>query len=160
MTLITVSSLWIACDGSVTASTPAVPLKRPDDLGGVAQGDGRAPVGGRHLGLRGGLEDVGGQQLAGLGEVPGLVPVLAGLAARSCSWASWVPTASICWLVALGSIQTVTLVPRSRVPVALAAPWRSSRAAPTSDSDTATVRTAAIVISRLRHRFDAVSRTT
>ena len=70
------------------------------------------------------------------------------------------PTAAISWELASGSIQTVTWVPRSRVPVALAEPWRSSSAAPTSDSETATVRTAAMVMSRLRHRFDAVSRTT
>ena len=78
----------------------------------------------------------------------------------SFSWDSWVPTAAISCALASGCIQTVTWVPRSSVPVALADPWRSSSAAPTSDSDTATVRTAAIVMRRLRHRFDAVSRTT
>ena len=44
--------------------------------------------------------------------------------------------------------------------VAWATPWRRRSDAPTSDNDTATVSTAAMVISRLRHRFDAVSRAT
>ena len=69
-------------------------------------------------------------------------------------------TAAISWALALGSIQTVTWVPRSSAPDAFAEPCRSRSAAPTSDNDTATVRMAAMVISRLRHRFDAVSRTT
>ncbi len=81
--LMTVSSLWIVCCGSVTVSTPAVPVEGADHLGRVGQCNGGAPVGGRHLGLGRGLEDVGGQQLAGLGEVAGLVPVLRRAAARS-----------------------------------------------------------------------------
>ena len=63
-------------------------------------------------------------------------------------------------MLAAGSIHTVTCVPRSHWPDAFAAPCRSSRAAPTKVSETATVRMAAIVIKRLRHRFDAVSRAT
>ena len=39
-------------------------------------------------------------------------------------------------------------------------PAGATSAAPTKVSETATVSTAAIVISRLRHRFDAVSRAT
>ena len=73
---------------------------------------------------------------------------------------SWVPTASISRALAVGFIQTMTWVPRCHSTSALAAPCLSSRAAPTRESETATVSTAAIVISRLRQRLDAVSRTT
>ena len=76
------------------------------------------------------------------------------------SWEISVPTALISWALAWGSIHTVTWVPRSHSPDAFAAPWRSNSAAPTRVSDTATVRMAATVISRLRHRFEPVSRAT
>ncbi len=62
-------------------------------------------------------------------------------------------------LDAAGCIQTVTLVPCCHCEVAWAALCFNSRAAPTRDSETATVRTAAIVIMRFRQRFDNVSLT-
>ena len=69
-------------------------------------------------------------------------------------------TAWISCVLAFGCIHTVTWVPRSHCPDALAAPCRNKRAAPTKVSETATVRTAATVMRRFRHRFDAVSRAT
>ncbi len=57
----------------------------------------------------------------------------------------------------MGCIQTVTLVPCCHSTDAWAALCLSSSAEPTSDSETATVRTAAMVIMRLRHRLLKVS---
>ena len=59
-----------------------------------------------------------------------------------------------------GLSHTMTSTPCAHWVVAWATPWRSRSDAPTSDNDTPTVSTAAMVMSRLRHRFDAVSRAT
>ena len=71
-----------------------------------------------------------------------------------------------CWMVVRwadpipGSRKTSTFTPCCHLVVALETAWRSNSDAPTSDSDTATVRMAAMVIRRLRHRLEAVSRAT
>ena len=59
-----------------------------------------------------------------------------------------------------GSSQMMASTPWAHCVVAWATPWRRSSEAPTSDNETPTVSTAAMVMSRLRHRFDAVSRAT
>src|SRR5664280_1244600 len=61
--------------------------------------------------------------------------------------------------VALGCIQMLTRVPCCHVRDACAALCFSRSADPTSESDTATVKTAAIVIIRLRQRLEKVSLT-
>ena len=69
------------------------------------------------------------------------------------------PIAAISECEAWGSIQTMTWVSFCHEAEAFEAPWRMSRARPTRVSETVTVKMAAIVMRRLRQRFDAVSRT-
>ena len=71
--------------------------------------------------------------------------------------ASWLWTLEISLDDAAGSIQTVTRVPCCHCAEAWAALCFNKRAEPTSESDTATVSTAAMVIMRLRQRFPSVS---
>jgi hypothetical protein len=71
--------------------------------------------------------------------------------------ANWLCTLEISFCEAVGSIHTVTRVPCCHCADAWAALCLRSKADPTSDSDTATVKTAAIVIIRFRQRFPVVS---
>ena len=61
---------------------------------------------------------------------------------------------------AAGFTQTMAWTPFCHCSVALDAPCLRSRAEPTRARETATVRMAATVISRLRHRLVAASRET
>ena len=73
---------------------------------------------------------------------------------------SWCSMALICSDVTSGFMKIESSTPPFHCTVAFWTPWRSRRAPPTSPSDTATVRIAAEVISRLRLRLIAVSRAT
>ncbi len=74
-----------------------------------------------------------------------------------CRFASCVLIEEISPAEAVGAIHTVTRVPCCHCTDACAALCLRSRAPPTSDSETATVNTAAIVIMRLRQRLLRVS---
>ena len=65
--------------------------------------------------------------------------------------------ALVCAGPAFGFTQTMVWTPFCHSSVALEAPCLSSSAEPTRASDTATVRMAAAVIRRLRHRLVAAS---